>query len=309
MKECPNCKSENKIESRFCTQCGADLKDIPVNDEWVTTGDFFSKAKEVATTGARKAKDAAVIGAQKAKEAAVMGAEKAQKAMEEAEVRAAERKHQKVATGGWDSVTEPQESSTLDESSESENSQSDDQSVFFSNDMNPCRGGMLVDENETILATIGSNYLQNYLSGGNISKGIGILTQKRFYYKGHNFNGSGKSVKSTTTEGIVSLEDITFTEFTYTRHIAFLVLAILSTVATIIFVQETVFVAALLLIISILFYVLFFIKCQTLFLVSFPGGGFAFDIRWYPIADIRDFQQQLHLLKDYIKEENPISQR
>ena len=51
------------------------------------------------------------------------------------------------------------------------------------------------------------------------------------------------------------------------------------------------------------FYILYFVKRESMFLVAFPGGGFAFDIRWYPISDIQDFQRQLHLLKDHSKED------
>ena len=47
----------------------------------------------------------------------------------------------------------------------------------------------------------------------------------------------------------------------------------------------------------------FFVSRKSLFIVSFPGGSFGFDIRYYPISDIRDFQRQLHLLKDHRKED------
>ena len=53
---------------------------------------------------------------------------------------------------------------------------------------------ILVDQSESIVSTIGSNYLQNFLSGGTVSKGVGVLTQRRFYYKGRNFSGSGKDM-------------------------------------------------------------------------------------------------------------------
>ena len=82
---------------------------------------------------------------------------------------------------------------------------------------------ILVDQSESIVSTIGSNYLQNFLTGGTVSKGVGILTQKRFYYKGRNFSGSGKDMKVTTEEGVVSIEDITFSNFSHTRNIGALV--------------------------------------------------------------------------------------
>lgn len=166
---------------------------------------------------------------------------------------------------------------------------------------------ILIDQSESIVATIGSNYLQNYLSGGNVSKGVGVLTQKRFYYKGKNYSGSGKGMSANTQEGVVSLDDITFTMFTYERHIGFLIFAILLTLAAVVapiaagggHVVEIAMAVALP---AIPFYVLYFVKRTSVFQICFPGGGFGFDIRYYPIADIRDFQRQLHLMKDHIKE-------
>lgn len=151
-------------------------------------------------------------------------------------------------------------------------------------------GSIFVDQSESIVATIGSNYLQNFLSGGAVEQGVGVLTQKRFYFKGQNYSGVGKDIQSATEEGVVSIEDITFTKFTYARPTGLLIAAIILTLLVV-----TIPVA-------LFFYVRYFTNRQTLFLISFPGGGFAFDIRWYPISDIRDFQRQLHLLKDHIKE-------
>jgi len=301
MKECPVCKAKNRNDAGFCSECGADLKDVAAQtDEWAAAaGSFLNKAKEVAASGAKKAKEAAAVGAQKAKEAATVGAqkmkeaaatgaEKVQKAMDDADQKREAAKAASVSTGGWDTAV--------------------DASAYT-----PAGGGgrpmkgssALVDQGEQIVATIGSNYLQSYLSGGGVGKGIGVLTQKRFYYKGKNFSGKGKGMTSTTEEGVVSLEDITFTRFTFTRPIGLLVFAILLAVGglvTVIADSDLLMVAAILWAASLLFFVIYFVNRHTLFLISFPGGGFAFDVHYYPIADIRDFQRQLHLLKDHIKE-------
>lgn len=178
--------------------------------------------------------------------------------------------------GGWDTAVETQDY-TPDHST---NGGAAPQGV----------GSIFVDQSERIVATIGSNYLQNFLSGGTVEQGVGVLTQKRFYFKGQNYSGVGKDIQSTTEEGVVSIEDITFTKFTYARPTGLLIAAIILTIFVV-----TIPVA-------LFFYVRYFTNRQTLFLVSFPGGDFAFDIRWYPISDIRDFQRQLHLLKDHIKE-------
>lgn len=163
-----------------------------------------------------------------------------------------------------------------------------------------------VDQSESVTAIIGSSYLQNFLTGGGVGKGIGILTQKRFYYKGRNFAGSGKHANQTTEEGVVSIEDISFTAFSHTRYIGRLIMGILFALLGIIFssadLEDLAFLGPLFFLAALAFVVMYFVSRNTLFMVSFPGGSFAFDIRYYPIADIRDFQRQLHLLKDHIKE-------
>lgn len=169
------------------------------------------------------------------------------------------------------------------------------------------KNGAFIDQSETVVAAIGSGYLQSYLTGGGVGKGIGILTQKRFYYKGRNFSGGGKDAKYTTEEGVVSIEDVTFTKFSHTRHIGLLIMGIFFALIGIVLLGESVpksisFLGPLFLLAALAGVVMFFVNRHTLFVVSFPGGDFAFDISCYPITDIRDFQRQLHLLKGHIKE-------
>lgn len=171
---------------------------------------------------------------------------------------------------------------------------------------------VFVDQSETPIATIGSNYLQNFLSGGDVGKGIGILTSKRFYFKGQNFSGVGKDVKKTTEEGVVSIEDISYTNLVHTQLSGFLIMGVfllalsalfvLAGMVGLIYYGNAFTVAKFLPIPAILFLVAYFVKRQTIFSISFPGGSFGFDIRYYPIDDIRDFQRQLHLMKDHLKE-------
>lgn len=166
--------------------------------------------------------------------------------------------------------------------------------------------GALIDQSERIVSTIGSGYLQSYLSGGGVGKGIGILTQKRFYYKGRNFSGMGRAARSTTEEGVVSIEDITFTKLSRTRHIGAIITGVLLILISLLLAKTGTpdglsFLGPLFMAVGLASFVLFFVKRHTLFVVAFPGGSFAFNIHYYPISDIRDFQRQLHLLKDRIK--------
>ncbi len=156
---------------------------------------------------------------------------------------------------------------------------------------------IFVDQSESPVAIIGNSYLQNFLTnGGKIEKGYGVLTQKRFYYKGKNYGGSGMNMTSTTEEGVVSIEDIAFTAFVYSRPVGLLICGLLFLIVggLLSFVQA-VFLA--LLFAGILLVVLAFINRTTIFQISFPGGSFSFDVRYYPIEDIKDFQRQIHLLK------------
>lgn len=171
---------------------------------------------------------------------------------------------------------------------------------------------IFVDQSEEIVSTIGSNYLQNFLNGGKAERGVGVLTQKRFYYNGHNFTGAGKDSKSNTEEGVVSIDDITHTMFRHTRKVGLLVAAcVLAAIAVVIALVGLIdghndaitfmICAAPVLLAAVIFLIRYFVSRVTLFQISFPGGSFGFDVKYYPIADVRDFQRQLHLLKDQIK--------
>lgn len=46
----------------------------------------------------------------------------------------------------------------------------------------------------------------------------------------------------------------------------------------------------------------FFFKRLSLFEINFAGGRIAFDVRWYPEVDSKDFQRQLRLMKDQMTE-------
>lgn len=165
---------------------------------------------------------------------------------------------------------------------------------------------IFVDQSETAVATIGNSYLQNFLLNNKVEKGYGILTQKRFYFHGKLF---GKRFSfSETKQGVVSIDDITFTEFIQVRSTGLLILGILLALVGLCVVLSGAEGAAAGLTITAAIvgtavsFIKYFLTRQTLFQVSFAGGSFDFNIRYYPIADMRDFQRQLHLMKDHLKE-------
>lgn len=90
---------------------------------------------------------------------------------------------------------------------------------------------IIIDPQEQKIAVMGSSYLESMLHGGGLSKGFGILTDKRFYFKGKCFTKAfGRRVK-VDQEYTVDLENVTASGFVYVQRYCLLVLAVLSLVA------------------------------------------------------------------------------
>ena len=85
---------------------------------------------------------------------------------------------------------------------------------------------MIVDSDEKQIAVLGSGYLASLLHGGGLSKGFGILTDKRFYFKGKCFTKVGGHHKLVDEEYTVDLNNITATGFVYARKYWILICAI-----------------------------------------------------------------------------------
>ena len=67
--------------------------------------------------------------------------------------------------------------------------------------------GEFIDPSETTRATLGSSFAQNVLAGGKVAQDSAVLTEKRLYYKGDLFSGSGKNLMSIKGEYIVPVEE------------------------------------------------------------------------------------------------------
>lgn len=171
--------------------------------------------------------------------------------------------------------------------------------------------GQFVDQSETAVATIGNGYLQNFLLGKKVKRGAAIVTQKRLYYFGKGYLGKGRHTISCQEENIIPLESISQTRFTHVRPVGSIWLGIILFIIGVIEFCASgggsyspmngyeifVFWAA-----GLFFIVKGFLSRGTSFEISFPGGKYLFPVKYYPIADMRDFQRQLHLMKDHLKE-------
>lgn len=164
-----------------------------------------------------------------------------------------------------------------------------------------------VSPDERVLATLGSGYAQNVLLGTDTKKGVATLTQKRIYYKGKSFAAGEtlKSISSFTEEIIVPLEDISLTKFIHRRSTGFLIWGIIFLVCSLycLLCPVPIIVAAIVLgLLGSVCLIKYFTSRKTYFQIGFPGGRFMFDMVYYPIEDVRDFQRQIYLAKDHFKE-------
>ncbi len=169
-----------------------------------------------------------------------------------------------------------------------------------------------VDQSETAVATLGNSYLQNFLLGKKVKRGAAIVTQKRLYYFGKGYLGKGRHTVSCQEENVIPLESISQTRFTHRWPIGSTILGIVCLVVGLILFGLTMvlpgsltdlvgYPSLVLMPAGLLFTVIGFLSRGTTFEISFPGGKYLFPVKYYPIADMRDFQRQLHLMRDNLK--------
>lgn len=281
MKQCPNCSAKNQDNAVICENCGADLKDAAIthDERSAVATNFLKKTGDVFNAGAKKAKNAAEAGTAKVK---------AYQAEQEA--------HQRELLKGSEKF---------------------------------------VDQSETTVATLGDNYLQNFLLGKRIKRGAAILTQKRLYYYGKQFLGKGKTTTKDTEETVIPLEEISLTRFVHSQPIGLILFGVLLMIGGVVLVYASPLrwfmgdlayqkemqaygfsFSYMSLILRYLPYffgtialggagivsiITGFARRTTLFEISYPGGRYFFNVKYYPIADMRDFQRQLHLMRDNLK--------
>ncbi len=248
---------------KICPKCAAQNKNSAAFCE--KCGESLADVLETAPDIAGTAAD--LFG--KAKKAAQAGAEKAQKAVAEGKAKSQERQQEKAVQRA--------EKAT--------------------------KGLVFVDPEETAVATLGSSFTQNIMAGGKVKQGSAVLTQKRLYYRGKLFSGTGRSMMTVEGEYIVSIEDITLTSFLHGESSGgkLFGLLLLLAGAVVAVPLRLIPVGAVLAAAGLVFLIKGFLGKSTILEVSFPGGRFRYDVKMYPIADMEDFQRQIHLMKDHIK--------
>ncbi len=157
---------------------------------------------------------------------------------------------------------------------------------------------ILVDRNEKQIAVLGSNYVQNMMHGNGLKKGFGILTDKRYYFKGKCYSmRSGGYVKSNE-EWCIDLKDITATGFNFVSSMFFAFLCIVSLIFLVIYFDSSelacCFGAS-----AVIFFIVYILSKKGMYIVSFAGGSIALNIYEYGgLAPVKEFDKMLRRAKD-----------
>lgn len=92
--------------------------------------------------------------------------------------------------------------------------------------------------NEKLVATLGNNYIQNYLHNGSVRNGFAVVSDKRAYFYGtsytisYNSKGKPRATKTNRSQ-VVDLKDITGTGFKRTSNIGYVIAAVVFTILAI----------------------------------------------------------------------------
>lgn len=162
-----------------------------------------------------------------------------------------------------------------------------------------------ISQDETVQATIGVSYL----SGEGGKRGSAILTDKRLYYFGKMFTGKGMNTNGFIEEGVVSADEISFTRFIHRNPIGYLfsgifiiVLGFFSIITGISGDEPGILIAGFATLpISLILFLWYYINRGTILEIAFPGGSFMIDSKWHSAANMREFQRQIHLVKDSLE--------
>lgn len=177
---------------------------------------------------------------------------------------------------------------------------------------------MFVDSNEKEVATLGGDYLRNFLATGSLSKGFCGVSNKRVYFRGKCYHKVKGHYKSTKEERTVDLKDVTGTGFVESRFFLLMVLASISLLwcafALIsMFTEKYLDGSEIAMIVifgimpSVLLWLIYFVCRVRLFEISFAGGKIAFKASNYNEEEMQEFQKALRIAKDnYTEVSKPV---
>ena len=170
---------------------------------------------------------------------------------------------------------------------------------------------LFMNPNEKLVATLGNNYIQNYLHNGSVRNGFAVVSDKRAYFYGTSYtisyNGRGNpNANKMSRSQVVDLKDVTGSGFIRMVNIGYAILAWALVIISIFLImllydiEEGLAVIGGLAALSAILFLIYQYYDNKLSLISiqYAGGEIAFDIRWFSGQEINNFHQQLRLAKD-----------
>ena len=170
---------------------------------------------------------------------------------------------------------------------------------------------LFMSPNEKLVATLGNNYIQNYLHNGSVRNGFAVVSDKRAYFYGTSYtisyNGRGNpNANKMSRSQVVDLKDVTGSGFIRMVNIGYAILAWALVIISIFGImlaydiEEGLAVIVGLAALSAILFLIYKYYDNKLSLISiqYAGGEIAFDIRWFSGQEINNFHQQLRLAKD-----------
>lgn len=161
--------------------------------------------------------------------------------------------------------------------------------------------------NEREIAVLGSSFLMNYISAGEIRNGSCVLSDKRVYFKGKCYSREGGRLIKTAEESTVDIKDITASGFSYSSKAGIFVLGCFFAILTfimLIFISTFGGFFYIGLLATIATFIVHSLTKVKLFYIAFAGGKIAFKASDYSHGEIQRFQKKLRLTIDAYAEKS-----
>ncbi len=150
-------------------------------------------------------------------------------------------------------------------------------------------------------SSVGPYEVQKAIISGGYVENYGILTDKRFYFRGRCYSKSGLSVMDREEEWTVDLEDITATGYSRESAIILKLAAIICLVGGTLWAlaEEAIEVAGVAILFAGLFFLFYLASKKIVYMVTFAGGSIDVDVSKYGgVQAVQEFDNKLRREKD-----------
>lgn len=170
---------------------------------------------------------------------------------------------------------------------------------------------IFVEPDEKHIGSLGSGYLNSFLTGRGLKRCIVLLSDKRIYLSGNMIDINGGKLKRRNTQKTVDLEDITGTGFFYSSNKVWkLIVAVLSFIIGLIVAviagsegesEAAIGILCGVIVFAAILILSYFYNRETLFAIEYAGGCIKFNISISALAESKDFEKQIRRAKNRVK--------